>query len=117
MEFVVATLSVVIYLIVGFVVGFAITSHHYVLAGYRPNTTNKLILFLARPTSEIKGFQKLIYALSMLIWVPFFFTLIALPIVLSGKYAPDITQFILVGIIPVGFIGKIIGAKKWQSLV
>lgn len=80
MEFVVGILSIVIYLIVGFVVGFVTTSHHYVLAGYRPKTSNKLILFLARPTRDITGFQKLIYALAMIIWVPIFFTLIALPI-------------------------------------
>ena len=117
MEFVVGILSIVIYLIVGFVVGFVTTSHHYVLAGYRPKTSNKLILFLARPTRDITGFQKLIYALAMIIWVPIFFTLIALPIILSGKYASEMTTYILIGLIPIGFVGKLIGAKKWESLV
>jgi len=53
----------------------------------------------------------------MIIWVPIFFTLIALPIILSGKYAPEMTTYILIGLIPIGFVGKLIGAKKWESLV
>lgn len=117
MEVVVTLTSIFCYLCVGFVIGFSKRSHTDVLAGRPIYSKNKLVLFLARKSSDIKGIDKLIYFFAMLLWLPLFFGSIATPIILSSKYAPDLMQFIFYGFIPVLLVGIFFGGRYWETMV
>ena len=117
MNIAVIAISGILYLILGTILGFALSSHKDVLAGYRPNTNNRLILFLARPTQNIRGIEKVIFVIGMLLWFPVFIGLVAAPIVLASKYAPDSEQLIFLMLIPCAIVGKLYGSYKWRKLL
>ena len=59
--------------IVGIVFGFSMASHADVMRGVRPATSNRLILFVARPTSEFRSWESVVFLLLMLVWLAVFF--------------------------------------------
>ncbi|WP_444893094.1 hypothetical protein ACJJIE_22985 [Microbulbifer sp. TRSA001] len=117
MNIVIVVVSGILYLIFGVVVGFALSSHKDVLLGRRPNTQNKFILFLARPTQSMQGIDKVVFVIAMLLWFPVFICLVAAPIVLASKYAPELEQLIFIMLIPCVLAGKFYGSYKWRTLL
>lgn len=75
--------------IIGVVFGFSLASHSDVLRGVRPNTTSRLILFLARPTRELNLFEIVVFVLVMLLWVVVLFGLILFPAIAAQRLAGD----------------------------
>ena len=117
MNIAIVVVSGILYLVFGVIVGFALSSHKDVLSGRRPNTRNKFIRFLARATESIRGIEKVIFAVAMLLWFPVFIGLVATPIVLASKYAPELEQVIFIMLIPCVVVGKFYGSYKWRALL
>ncbi len=113
---IVALVALLIYLFLGYVFGFAVASHNDILKGKRPITSNKLINFLARPTKEIQGIEKIIFIAGMLIWTIIFFLFVAVPVILAQKIAPNISEYVIYFLVPLMFIGRYIGIKSWKKL-
>ena len=108
--------TLIIYIGLGYIFGFAVASHNDVLSGVRPESNNKFITFICRPTTEIKGVEKLIFSVGMIIWTLCFFALIALPVVLASKNSPEYSDYIIYAIIPLMFAGKLFGALSWKNV-
>ena len=105
--------------LVGVVFGFSIASHADVLRGVRPNTTNRLILFLARPTSEFGLFGGILFVVLMLAWLAVFFGLCALPAIAAQRLTGDGPPLVLVayGFFAVAtWLGRRFGAHAWGAL-
>lgn len=105
--------------ILGLVLGFSAASHRDVLSGFRPNTNNRFILFLARPTSEFTGLESALFLLLMLLWLAVFFGLCALPAIAAAKLEGDGPPLLLVAY---GFafgawwLGQRVGAQAWSNM-
>lgn len=117
MNIAIVLVSGILYMLLGVILGFSLSSHKDVLAGRRPNTTNRFILFLARPTQNIRGIDKVIFAVGIVLWFPLFIALVATPIVLASKYAPELEQLVFIMLVPCALVGKIYGSYKWRRLL
>ena len=117
MNVLIIAISVFLYVLFGVILGFALSSHNDVLLGRRPNTKNRLVLFLARPTQNIRGIEKAIFVVGMLLWVPLFVGIIATPIILAAKYATEIEKVVFLLLVPCVLIGKLYGSYRWRKLV
>lgn len=117
MNIAIVIVSVILYMLLGVILGFSLSSHKGVLAGRRPNTKNRFILFLARPTQNIRGIEKAIFAVGIVVWFPLFIALVATPIVLASKYAPELEQLIFIMLVPCALVGKMYGSYKWRKLL
>ena len=113
----IVVLCIFLYLIFGVIIGFSASSHKDVLAGHKPNTKSRIILFLARPTREIRGLQRLLFIICMLLWIPVFLTIGGAPILLAAKYAPEYLQTVFILLVPCVIIGKLYGSHKWRQLI
>jgi hypothetical protein len=109
-------ISLIIYPCLGYIIGFSLTAHKDILNGVRPNSQNKVVLFLARPTSEIKGIEKLIFIVGILIWTVSFFLLATLPVILAEKFSLEISEYAGYAIIPLMIVGKLAGDKAWKTI-
>jgi hypothetical protein len=104
----------------GIVLGFSVASHRDVLSGIRPNTRNRLILFLARPTSEMRGFETVLFLILMLLWLVVFFGLCALPAVAAGRFEGDGPPLFLVAYgfaVGAWWLGQRIGIQAWSNML
>lgn len=103
----------------GVVLGFSVASHKDVLQGVRPTTTNRLILFLARPTREMKFLEAIVFLLLMLVWLAVFFGLVAAPAIASTRLSGDSPPLILLayGCAAVAWwVGQKFGAHAWSTM-
>lgn len=105
--------------IIGFVFGFSLASHTDVLRGVRPATTNRLVLFLARPTSEFRLLEALLFLILMGTWLAVFFALCAVPAIVAGRFL-DETEFLMpigyVLFIAAGWLGQRFGKHVWWAM-
>jgi hypothetical protein len=105
--------------IVGFVFGFSLASHADVLRGVRPATTNRLVLFLARPTSELRLLESLLLLVLIGAWLVVFFALCAVPAVVAGRFLDDAELLTPVGYIlfmSAGWLGRRFGKHVWWAM-
>lgn len=105
--------------IVGFVFGFSLASHADVLRGVRPATTNRLVLFLARPTSEFRLLESLLFLILMGTWLAVFFALCAVPAVVAGRFLGDAELLMPVGyvlFVVAGWFGRRFGKHVWWAM-
>jgi hypothetical protein len=105
--------------VLGVVLGFSLASHNDVLRGVRPNTNNRLIVFLARPTSEMRGSQAVIFLLLMLVWLVVFFGLLAVPALAAQHLAGEGPPLHLpaYGVAAVAWwLGSRFGANAWKTI-
>jgi hypothetical protein len=105
--------------IVGFVFGFSLASHADVLRGVRPATTNRLVLFLARPTSEFRLHESLLFLILMGTWLAVFFALCAVPAIVAGRFLPDTELLMPVGyllFVAAGWLGRRFGKHVWWAM-
>jgi len=106
--------------IVGYIFGFATASHPDVMAGVRPRTNNKILMFFARPTATLNWWEGSLFVIVMLAWIPIFFLLLAVPALIGIKFNIDdpvtvrVTYLIAVGAL---FFVRRFGAKAWGDLV
>ena len=75
--------------IVGFVFGFAVSSHHDVLRGIRPDTQNRFLLFMCRPTAGLRPIETLMIFLLLCVWLVLFFLLLAAPAIAAQHFTSD----------------------------
>jgi ABC-type phosphate/phosphonate transport system permease subunit len=105
--------------ILGVVLGFSVASHRDVLRGVRPNTKNRLILFLARPTAEMNAWEGVVFFLLMVLWLGVFFTLLALPGIAAGRLSGDgpPLELLAIGSTAVAWwLGHKFGAHAWRVM-
>jgi len=105
--------------VVGTVFGFSAASHVDVLRGVRPNTTNRLILFLARPTSELGVLEAVIFIVLMCAWLAAFFGLCALPAIAAHYFSLDAATMgsLVYGLFIIAALaGKRFGAHAWKVI-
>jgi hypothetical protein len=117
--FLVALCGVSAGVLVGVVFGFSMASHTDVLRGVRPITTNRLILFLARPTREFGPFGGILFVALMLAWLAISFGLCALPAIAAQRLTGDGPPLVLVayGFFAVAtWLGWRFGAHAWGAL-
>lgn len=106
--------------IVGYIFGFATASHADVMAGVRPRTNNKILIFFARPTATLNWWEGSVFAIVMLVYIPIFFGLFAVPLVIGIKLNIDdpitirFTYSICAGAV---FFTRHFGTKAWRNLV
>lgn len=103
----------------GVVLGFSVASHKDVLRGVRPTTKNQLILFLARPTREMKGAEAIGFLLLMLVWVALFFALVLAPGIASTRLSGDGPPLLPLayGCTAVAWwVGQKFGAHAWRAM-
>lgn len=105
--------------IVGFVFGFSLASHADVLRGVRPATTNRLVLFLARPTSEFRLLESLLFLILMGTWLAIFFALCAVPAIIADRFLDD-TELLMpvayVLFVAAGWLGNRFGKHVWWAM-
>ncbi|MBV8034943.1 hypothetical protein [Roseateles sp.] len=104
---------------VGFVFGFALTSHADVLRGIRPNTKNRLVLFLARPTSEMGLLSSVLFLAIMCAWLAVLFGPCALPAIASEHLSGDGPPLILLAygcFALAAWLGRSFGAHAWRVM-
>jgi hypothetical protein len=104
---------------VGFVLGFSVASHADVLRGVRPQTQNRLVLFLARPTSEFNFLEGVVFLGLMATWLGVFFALCALPALVAGRFGVEAEMLIPVGygvFLVSGWLGRRFGAHVWKVI-
>lgn len=106
--------------VLGAFLGFSGASHRDVLSGFRPNTKNRLVLFLARPTSEMRGLESVFFLVLMLCWLVVFFGLCALPAFAAERFSGEGSSLILLAY---GFafvawwLGRRAGAQVWSKML
>ena len=102
--------------LVGTVFGFSLASHADVLRGIRPNTTNRLILFLARPTRELSLVGGAVFVGVMCVWLIVLFGLCALPAIASQHLSgdgPPLILFAYGAFALASWLGRRFGAHAW----
>jgi hypothetical protein len=108
--------TLISYSILGYIIGFALAAHKDILNGVRPESNNILIMFLGRPTNEIKGIQKLIFVIGILIWTICFFVLCALPFAMVEHYVPEFIDYVTYSAIPLLLASKFAGSRAWKNV-
>lgn len=106
--------------ILGITLGFSAASHRDVMSGFKPKTNNHFILFLVRPTSEMRGLEAIAFLILMLVWVVAFFALAALPAVVSQKLTGDGPPLIVPAYIFAAvawWVGGRLGARAWSNML
>lgn len=117
--FLVALRGIVAGSMVGTGFGFGLASHADVLRGVRPNTMNRLILFLARPTNEFGLLSGILFLALMCVWLVIFFGLCALPAIVSQRLSGDGPPLSLVayGFFAVAtWLGRRFGVHAWSVM-
>ena len=117
MEAIAVISSVAICFLIGHVLGFSYTSHNDVLAGKRPNSKNKFILFVARPTSEIKGASFIVFLLALMLWLIVFVFAAWASIILLIKFSPENFKYLVWLVFLCVFLGFKNGEYAWQKLI
>lgn len=103
----------------GVVFGFSAASHKDVLRGVRPTTTNRLIVFLARPTAEMSFKEGIIFFFLIALWLVVFFGLVLVPGLASERLSGDGPPLILLayGCSAVAWwLGQKFGAHAWSTM-
>ncbi len=116
---VVAVIGLIAGAVLGTVLGFSLASHKDVLRGVRPTTTNKLIVFLARPTAEMNLKEGALFLLLMLIWLAVFFALVLLPGVAAERLSGDGPPLVLLAYgctVVAWWLGQKFGAHAWGAM-
>jgi hypothetical protein len=106
--------------VIGTIFGFSLASHHDVLAGRRPNTSNRFLKWICRPTREFGLGESLLFLLLMLLWVVVFFAFFAIPVVVAVKIDGEDSSLMGVAIatcVAASFFARHIGSKLWQRLL
>jgi hypothetical protein len=105
---------------VGFVFGFALSGHHDVLRGIRPDTQNRLLLFICRPTADLRPIETLVMFLLLCVWLALFLFLLAAPAIAAQHFTPDSPTAPLIAygtFLASGWILSRFGAHAWRTLV
>jgi hypothetical protein len=104
----------------GYLFGFVNASHADVMAGVSPRTNNKILLFFARRTAYLNWWEGSVFFIVILAWIPLFFGLCAVPIVIGNILDVDdpvttrVAYLMFVGGL---FFARRFGAKAWRNLV
>jgi hypothetical protein len=105
--------------VLGVVVGFSFASHKDVLRGVRPTTKNKLIVFLARPTTDLSLTEGVIFLLLIVAWLAVFIALLLLPGVAAERLSGDGPPLILPAYgaaVAAWWLGQKFGAHAWGAM-
>jgi hypothetical protein len=106
--------------IVGFAFGFAMNSHHDVLRGIRPDTQNRFLLFMCRPTAGLRPIETLVMFLLVCGWLALFFLLVAAPAIAAQHFTPDHATAPLIAygaFLACAWALSRLGAHAWRTLV
>lgn len=105
---------------IGIIFGFSLASQQDVLSGYRPNTTNRFLLFVCRPTSEFSAFESILFFFLIIGWLGLFVLLCAAPAIvavrLDGEGTPAMTLSLLVFFVA-SYLARNIGKNLWLRLI
>lgn len=104
---------------IGTIFGFSLASHHDVLRGIRPHTKNRVILFLARPTSEFSSLESVLFFFLMLVWLAVFFALCAVPAIVSSQFLAEngLPIEVVYGVfVLIVWLGQKFGAHAWKVI-
>jgi len=116
---VVIVVSLMCGFVVGAILGFSFAAHPTILEGARPRTNSRIVLFLARPTSELDGAELVLFAVTMLLWAAVLFGLCGLPFYLHSMLMPGSRNLLIASIctfIVVTLLSTRLGRSKWLSL-
>jgi len=105
--------------ILGIISGFSMASHRDVLLGMKPRTTNRLVLFLARPANDLNFSHGLLFLLLLVAWIATFFALVAAPAIAAsrlGDGSPLILFAYAAGAVG-WWRGRRFGASIWDALL
>ena len=104
---------------IGTILGFSMASHYDVLRGVRPNTKSRLILFLARPTSEFTSLESVLFLFLMLVWIAVFFGLCAVPAIVSSQFSEEkmlSIEMVYAAFVLAAWFGRKFGAHAWKVI-
>jgi hypothetical protein len=111
--------SVLVGAVLGYVMGFSIAAHPDVMAGVRPKTNSKFLLFMARPTASFSFLEGILFLLVMLAWLPTFFALFAVPAMIGNQLGVQDSVTITVAYVVLGGVllfARRFGVKAWNAL-
>lgn len=117
--FVVLLVGLVSGALLGGVLGFGAASHKDILRGVRPNTRNRFLLFVARPTSEARGWEAIAFLLLIIAWLAVFFGLVLMPGVAAERLAgegPPLHLYAYGATAVAWWLGSKFGAHVWRTL-
>jgi len=104
----------------GIISGFSIASQKDVLAGFRPNTNNRFLLFVCRPTSELTFVDAILFVLLLVTWLALFVILIVAPAIVALQIDQENELAVRVSLVIVAvfiFISRNIGKNLWDRLM
>jgi hypothetical protein len=105
--------------LLGFLVGFCFASHADVLRGVRPSTSNFLVRFLARPTSEFTFLEGVMLLVLMIVWLAVCVLLCAVPVIATLRFTADLESsplFAYAVFVASGWFGRRFGAHAWWAM-
>ena len=104
----------------GIIFGFSLASHKDVLAGFRPNTKNRFLLFICRPASELSSIETVLFFFLIFGWFALFAFFCAAPAIvavrLDGEGTPAMTISLTV-LCVVSYVTRNIGKNLWLRLI
>jgi hypothetical protein len=105
--------------VMGYIFGFVRSAHFDVMSGVRPRTNNRFLIFICPPTASYNFAEGLVFLFLMLAWIPIFFGLCSVPVIVGSKLGLGIP---FVKMTYVGYFAAMLtflryGAKAWSALV
>jgi len=105
---------------IGAVFGFTIAANRDVMLGYRPNTTNKFLLFICRPTREFSALEAIGLFAVVVGWLALFVALCGAPIMVASRLvSPDspVVSIVLAVFFVAAYFARHLGRNLWLRLV